>query len=255
MNSFFNTASFSLVGKRPHNEDSIFPDNEHASPLKSLFIVCDGVGGSSKGEVASKMVCTEINDYFVANNIVSSDEEVIQSTIKYVTSQFDQYIDTHHEAHGMASTMTLLHLHKKGATVAHIGDSRVYLFRKGEIVFKTKDHSLVQELYDMGEITAEQMKIHPRRNHITRAIQGLNKRTLKADVSIMHDFQPGDIFFLCTDGVLESCSDDDLQEYFKDNSYIDDVLQIIEDKCNQNSKDNSSAYIVQLNKAYIETLN
>lgn len=138
MHDLFNTATFSITCKRDNNEDSIFPTKDDNSPLKNLFVVCDGVGGSSKGEVASRLICTELNNFFVANNITFSNFEVIQSAVKFVVAQFDRYIKNHNEAHGMASTMTLLHLHENGATVAHIGDSRVYLFRKVKLFLELK---------------------------------------------------------------------------------------------------------------------
>lgn len=254
MKNKFEITQIYQVGKREHNEDSIFPNSEIETPFDNLFLVCDGVGGNTKGEIASDLVCTQINSFFVANNLETSTTEDITAALKFVETKFDSYIVDNPESAGMASTLTLLHLHNSGATIAHIGDSRVYQFRKGEIVFKTKDHSLVQHLLDLGEITAEEAANHPRRNEITRAIQGASIRSVKPDVSIITDIQEGDIFLLCSDGILEAFNDEQLISTFKNSESIDTIAAKITLECNKVSNDNFSAYFVQINKTYIDSL-
>lgn len=252
----FDIALIHQVGKRERNEDSIFPNNEIETSLDNLFLVCDGVGGHAKGEIASDLICTQMNTYFLTNEIEVSDKNVIDDAVKFVETKFDSYIANNLESAGMASTLTLLHLHKGGATVAHIGDSRVYQFRKGEIVFKTKDHSLLQSLIDAGELTPEQGKDFPHKNQITRALQGASVRKVRADVSLLTDVQAGDIFMLCSDGILEAFEDDDmLKELFKEFSdSVDTIASKIAQVCNEVSRDNFSAYFVQIEEAYISLL-
>lgn len=252
----FDVASIHQVGKRERNEDSIFPNNEIDTSLDNLFLVCDGVGGHAKGEIASDLVCSQMNTFFSINGIDVSDRNVIDDAVRFVETKFDSYIANNLGAAGMASTLTLLHLHKGGATVAHIGDSRVYQFRNGEIVFKTKDHSLLQSLLDAGELTPEQAKDFPHKNQITRALQGASVRKARADVSLLTDVQAGDIFMLCSDGILEAFEDDDmLKELFKEFSdSVDTIASKIAQVCNEVSKDNFSAYFVQIEEAYISLL-
>lgn len=252
----FDVASIHQVGKRERNEDSIFPNNEIDTSLDNLFLVCDGVGGHAKGEIASDLVCSQMNTFFSINGIDVSDRNVIDDAVRFVETKFDSYIANNLGSAGMASTLTLLHLHKGGATVAHIGDSRVYQFRNGEIVFKTKDHSLLQSLLDAGELTPEQAKDFPHKNQITRALQGASVRKVRADVSLLTDVQAGDIFMLCSDGILEAFEDDDmLKELFKEFSdSVDTIASKIAQVCNEVSKDNFSAYFVQIEEAYISLL-
>lgn len=256
MTTKFEIASIHEVGQREQNEDSIFPNEEIESSLDNLFLVCDGVGGHAKGEIASDLICTQINSFFLANDIVVSDKKTIEDAVKFVETKFDSYIANNLESAGMASTLTLLHLHKAGATVAHIGDSRVYQFRQGEIVFRTKDHSLMQDLLDIGELTPEQAKTYAHKNQITRAMQGASVKKTKADVSLLTDIQVGDIFMLCSDGILESFEDDDeLKEVFKEFSEsVDTVNAKIAQLCFKKSKDNFSAYLVKINQEYIDLL-
>lgn len=252
----FDVAYIHQVGKRERNEDSIFPNNEIDSSLDNLFLVCDGVGGHAKGEIASDLVCSQMNTFFSINGIDVSDRNVIDDAVRFVETKFDSYIANNLGSAGMASTLTLLHLHKGGATVAHIGDLRVYQFRNGEIVFKTKDHSLLQSLLDAGELTPEQAKDFPHKNQITRALQGASVRKVRADVSLLTDVQAGDIFMLCSDGILEAFEDDDmLKELFKEFSdSVDTIASKIAQVCNEVSRDNFSAYFVQIEEAYISLL-
>lgn len=246
--------SFSEQGKRENNEDSIFPNDEFEPKTPLLFLVCDGVGGQAKGEIASDLVCTQIDSFFSSKNISISDKTTIEEAVKFVEEKFDSNIVVQPETKGMASTMTLLHLHSKGATVAHIGDSRVYQFRKGEILFKTKDHSLVQELFDAKRITEEEMAIHSMRNRITRAIQGASVKPTEPSVALLTDLKEGDIFLLCSDGVLECFTDEQLKEVFSKSNSENTIAATLVSKCRTESNDNYSAYVIKLEQAYIDSL-
>lgn len=254
-NNMFNTSSIHQKGQREYNEDSIFPNDEIESTNTNLFLVCDGVGGHARGEMASDLICTQMDVYFTANKVEVSNQDVIDAAVKFVETKFDSYIVNNPDVAGMASTLTLLHLHKQGATVAHIGDSRVYQFRNGKILFRTEDHSLVQELFKCGELKSEEeMAQHPRRNEITRAVQGASIRKTKADVTVITDVKAGDIFLLCTDGILESFSDKKLEAVFSENESIDTIAATITMRCKETSKDNFSAYLVEINEEYADML-
>lgn len=256
MTELFNIDVFSHQGKRENNEDSYFPNDEIKTDLNNLFLVCDGVGGHNKGEIASDLCCTQLNAYFSNNKIEVSDEATIDDAIKFVEKKFDSYMKDNPESTDMASTITLLHLHTQGATVSHMGDSRVYLFRNGKILFRTKDHSLVQELFDQGIITEEEMATHSQRNRISRAMRGASAKSYKADTTLLTDLQEGDIFFMCSDGVLESFSDDQLSEVFaSDSDGLETLGARIVRKCADNSNDNYTGYMIELTKEYIDSLN
>lgn len=256
MTELFNIDVFSHQGKRGNNEDSYFPNDEIKTDLNNLFLVCDGVGGHNKGEIASDLCCTQLNVYFSNNKTEVSNEAVVNDAIKFLEKKFDSYMKDNPESIDMASTITLLHLHSQGATVSHMGDSRVYLFRKGEIIFRTKDHSLVQELYDQNIITEEEMATHSQRNRISRAMRGASAKSYKADTILLTDLQEGDIFFMCSDGVIESFTDNQLSEVFaQDSDGLETIGARIVKKCAINSADNYTGYMIQLTKQYIDSLN
>lgn len=258
MDTLFNTRAFSKIGQRDNNEDSIFPNpNEEYSSgaIENLFLVCDGVGGSQKGEIASDTICTQMCKFFIENDVQVSNAEIIKRGLEFVESKFDAIITESVESAGMGSTLTLLHLHEEGATVAHVGDSRVYLFREGKIIFRTKDHSRVQQYLDSGILEdEEEARNHPESNVILRAVRGASVGSTEADVHILTDLKEGDIFLLCSDGVIESFSNPELEQVFLSKPNLEAISATIIQKCNAESHDNFSAYFVQLSQAYIGTL-
>ena len=241
-----NPEAINQIGGRSNNEDSIYPLLENATKNNKLFLVCDGVGGNEKGEVASRLACDKIAEYFKQNPIEAISEAYIAEALKYTESAFDQYFEDHPESRGMGTTLTLLNFHKSGATIAHIGDSRVYQFRNGQIIFQTSDHSLVNDLLKAGVLNEKQAKDHPKKNVISRAIQGTTVKATKADVEIITDIQTDDYFFLCTDGILENITDFEIGQILVQDISNADKMEQIRTRCEESPNDNFSAYLIQI---------
>lgn len=236
---------YSYQGGRSNNEDNIFPAAGSATRQQRWFMVCDGVGGAARGEIASHIAVEGFNDYFVQHIEPVITPDYMQSALDSVQAQFDDYLARHPEGVGMATTLTLLFLHEAGATVAHIGDSRVYHLRDGKVIWRTEDHSLVNQLVRAGVITPDEAREHPQRNVIERAIQGTGK-AIKPDVQIINDVRSGDYFFLCTDGVLERVSDELLEHIVGGSASNEQKKQTLIDCCAGKTKDNFSAYLIQI---------
>lgn len=239
-------------GKRQGNEDNIYPpiDEVEKAASSRLFLVCDGVGGEAKGEEASHLACMAIAGRLKENGLV--EEADIEDALRQAERDMDEYTGRVPEAKGMATTLTLLCFHEKGATVAHIGDSRVYQVRAGSILFKTTDHSFVEELIANKVISREAAATHPKRNVVTRAIMG-SHYPAEAEVGYITDIEEGDYFFLCTDGVLESITDDALVELLGQDGLSDDEkIGRIRSLCLQHSRDNFSAYLVRVKEVAAE---
>jgi protein phosphatase len=232
-------------GRRQNNEDYIYPLSELANSDQKLFIVCDGVGGAEKGEIASSLAIESIQTYFATFLEGDATEEFIQKAVQYTETRFDDYVALHPEAKGMATTLTLAYIGMSGITVAHIGDSRIYQFRNEQPVFRTEDHSLVSELVKAGHISPKEAMNHPRRNVITRAISGTSG-SVAADVVLLTDIQPNDYLFLCTDGVTECITDTMLSHLFSDNPPTETLKNKIVELCSENSRDNYSFYIIPI---------
>ncbi len=238
------------VGKRKNNEDMIYPFGESATKEDRLFIVCDGVGGANKGEMASLMICELFQAYFQDNDLQHIVKSDLEDALRFVEDKLLEYTKTHEECAGMASTLTLLHFNDEQniATLAWVGDSRIYHIRAGKILYETEDHSLVNELVKRGEITAEEAKVHPQRNVILRAISGSDN---PSQISVHHitDIEDGDFFMLCSDGILESVDERILVTLLpKKDVNLQKVNAKIKELCAQYSNDNHSMYLLQIDE-------
>jgi protein phosphatase len=233
------------LGKRANNEDNLYPPPGAATTGDVLFMVCDGVGGSEKGEIASDLACRSVAAYYQRHRVSVSDDASVHNAIAFAQAEIERYGRDNPGSQGMATTLTFLHLHERGATVAHMGDSRVYHVRQGKVRWCTRDHSYVNDLVKAGVITEEQARTHPRRNVIMRALQG-GEPDAQADIHHIADLAAGDYFFLCSDGVLESVDENALLEILSaptsDNAKMEQVRKL----CEQFSNDNFTAYLVPI---------
>lgn len=255
---------FSEIGKRQNNEDFIFPLPNEATSSNHFFIVCDGVGGQNKGEVASQMACKCFEDFFLQNSKNSIDKVFIQQAFDYVENQFDDYFIKHPEAKGMATTVVLVYFFDNQAYVAHCGDSRCYQIRGGKAVFNTIDHTPANHLVRNGIITVEEAKASKRSSKISRAMQGKSVSKVQPEIKHIEDIQKNDMFFLCSDGVwdtFESEHDGEdnnrLVKILGSASNADERMQymeeMIKETCQVDAKDNYSAYLIHIESVGIES--
>ena len=148
--------------------------------------------------------------------------------------------------------MTFLKFHSKGCTIAHMGDSRVYHIRPGQgredtrILFKTRDHSLVNDLIRIGELTPEEAKLSKQKNVITRAMQPNMERHPKADVYHTADIKKGDYFYMCSDGMLEQMEDENILFNFSEATGDDDNKVNILTQATSQNRDNHTAIIIHI---------
>ena len=235
------------MGKRANNEDSIYPKSEEASTNDRLFLVCDGVGGANKGEVASSLACESIQTYF--NTFVDLDKtvdaEFIERAIRYTEARFDEYINENSSAKGMATTICLVYVSHNGIFLTHAGDSRIYQIRDGKIIFRTEDHSLVNSWVKSGRIDAKDAHNHPQKNVIYRAIQS-SEHPVEIDVIQLTDILPGDSFLMCTDGINEAIQEEELCGILSENKNAEYKLSKIKETCSSKARDNYSAYLIPI---------
>lgn len=242
------------LGQRTNQEDSLFPALGKSTSDDRLFVLCDGMGGHEKGEVASATVCETLSRVILSAwhpGEVLSDELFLQA----LSAAYDALdAKDNGEERKMGTTLTFLCLHSSGATVAHIGDSRIYQLRpaskntSARIVFRTQDHSLVNDLVKIGEITEEEAKHHPQKNVITRAMQPCQEHRAKADIAHLTDILPGDYFYMCSDGMLEEASDENILNIItKPNATDEQKLEMLRNVTEEN-KDNHTAHLIHIDK-------
>lgn len=237
----------------PHQEDWTFPLPGHTTDADRLFILCDGMGGHDAGEIASSTVCEAMSQSILAAQPSPEGDfpdEMLQKALSDAFSALDGK-DTGAEKK-MGTTMTLLKLHNHGCTIAHMGDSRVYHIRPGKtaadtrILFQTKDHSLINDLIAVGELTEEEAKYSNQKNVITRAMQPHVERRPKADIYHTVDIKPGDYFYLCSDGMLENMENPQICYNFSDTAGSDEEKVERLTKATQENRDNHTAMIVHI---------
>lgn len=235
-------------GSRKNQEDALWPSLGQATADDRLFIVCDGMGGHDHGEVASQAVATTIGEYIASH--LSADEpladDILDSAIAEAYDQLDR-LDNANDQRKMGTTLTLLCLHRGGATMAHIGDSRIYHLRpsEGRMLYISRDHSLVMDLYLAGELSREEMDTYEGRNIITRAMQPHQERRSRPDIAHTIDIQPGDLFLLCSDGVLEQLTDEKLLDILSGNASDEMLMQRLHTATAQ-AADNHTAYLIRI---------
>lgn len=240
------------LGQRTNQEDSLFPALGKSTSDDRLFVLCDGMGGHEKGEVASATVCETLSRVILSAwhpGEVLSDELFLQA----LSAAYDALdAKDNGEERKMGTTLTFLCLHSSGATVAHIGDSRIYQLRPASknsparMVFRTQDHSLVNDLVKIGEITEEEAKHHPQKNVITRAMQPCQEYRAKADIAHLTDILPGDYFYMCSDGMLEEASDENILNIItKPNATDEQKLEMLRNVTEEN-KDNHTAHLIHI---------
>ncbi len=234
-------------GQRANQEDSFFP--KEGEQKSDLYLVCDGVGGAEKGEVASQLVVKTMSDFCKDRTNKPIDEHFIQEAVQASEGAIHAFLQEHSEAKGMGTTLALLHVGTDRMTAAHIGDSRIYHFREGTIIWQSKDHSWVNEMLERGLLSEEQARDHPKQNIITRALQGDLDKKVNATVQEIVDVQKGDTFLLCSDGMLESYTDAMLSEMVAENSSLPEKARAVDLMCNQHSKDNYTAWLINATSA------
>jgi PPM family protein phosphatase len=244
--------------RRPHNEDSIV-----VAPEEGLFVVADGMGGHAAGEVASlaavqtlhNFVCMAMDDGdftwpFGFNDKLSRNENLLHSAIMLSNHKVCMIAQDNPECSGMGTTMAALHIRLDSGEgiIAHVGDSRVYRWRKGKLEQMTRDHSWVNEQLQRNVLTEEEARNHRWRNVITRALG--NRPDIEIDMQTV-PLEAGDLFLLCSDGLTTMLEDRQLSRAIAQNvQNLDTLSQSLVDEANElGGFDNISVVLARVDAA------
>ena len=198
---------------RRRNEDSFVLD-------PPLFAVADGMGGAQAGEVASRLTAAAFREYHDADQLAPN--ERLQAIIQEANRRVYERASTDSQHSGMGTTVTAALLTGGKVTLGHVGDSRGYRIRDGELEQLTEDHSLVGDLMRSGRLTPEEADAHPQRSVITRAL-GTDPEV--AVDTLVVDAEPGDLFLLCSDGLTTMVTDDDILGILSAAPTLDDAAR------------------------------
>lgn len=237
---------------RTNNEDSLLAIEvlrafESKPTSTVLCAVADGVGGSQKGEVASRLTLQTLAVRASEHIIRGEDKGLSESLRTCIENSNDavvKYGMGHRESEGLATTIVATFIEGRSAYVAHVGDSRAYLVNRGEIRQLTKDHSEVQELMDAGKVPPDQARHYPGRNIITRAVGA--STDIQVAVSTV-TLAPGDRILLCSDGLWEPVTDAEIHSIVMQSSdpqYA--CAKLVTLAKDRGGKDNITVVIVEL---------
>ena len=239
--------------RRSENEDSYCARGD-----LGLFVVADGMGGHAAGEVASKVVVDEIQTFVEAtvqigpqdtwpipfDRALSRDGNRLKAGLDLGNRRIASRIQENHQLHGMATTAVAVLVLEHQLVLAHVGDSRAYLWRDAKLVRLTRDHSWVEEQVDAGMLSVAAAREHPWRNIVTRALSGNDG--LEVEVA-QQALRPGDRVLLCSDGLSTVLSDEEIAEVLAAPTDLDGVCQELVTRTNAGGgPDNVTTLLLQV---------
>ena len=207
----------SRQGPRPYNQDRLAYSY---SKDALLLVLADGMGGHRNGEVAAQLAVKTLTDAFqrLAVPSLSSPAKFLTDHIQQVHDMIENVTQAEEYIESPRTTIVAAIIQRGYLYCAHVGDSRLYHFRNGHLLFRTEDHSVVQSLYKKGMITKEEMATHPYKNKIYNCVGG--ETPPQIDLADRHELQEGDTVLLCTDGVWGVISDQQIKEIIQRNADI-----------------------------------
>ncbi len=244
----------SNIGRtRKKNEDSLLindilvseadMDREaylQSSDEKQIYVVADGMGGHQMGEFASRSVL----EVFRQRYLDIENEADINDVVFSARDALDRLAVDVNLGYGMGTTVSGIFFSRNGIFVFNCGDSRVYILKDGSLKRLTKDHSLVQELVDLGTITESEMRFHPQKNIVTSAVvAGWRAGLPNVDVKTMK-ISGDSTFLICTDGLWESMGNREMEDCFRDQKKITECL--LKGAIAGGGRDNISSIVIRV---------
>jgi PPM family protein phosphatase len=220
--------------QRRANEDSLLA----RSPL---FVVADGMGGAQAGEVASRIA---VESFRHGLDDASRPEAALATLALAANSRIHELSHSNAEHAGMGTTLTAVYVGDREVAIAHVGDSRAYCLREGELLRLTDDHSLVDELMRQGRLTPEEAVEHPQRSVITRALGP--EGTVEVDTRSF-SARPGDVYLLCSDGLTTMLSEEKIADALRSHSRLRDAGEALIAAANEaGGRDNITVVLLRL---------
>lgn len=236
---------------RSHNEDCFDID-----PDLQMFVVADGMGGHSHGEIASRIAVDAIREFvaktsddeatlpFDVDPRLSRNSNRLRAAIRVAHEKVLKAIRNDASLHGMGTTVVGLLVDGSSASIAHVGDSRCYRLRDGKLELLTQDHTWVNEQVVAGFLSEEQARVHPLKNVVTRALGGDSD----VDVDVREwKIAPGDLFLLCSDGLTTMLSDAEITDRLRAPGRLEDLCgRLVRDANTRGGYDNISVVLVRV---------
>ena len=212
---------------RKHNEDCYQIDQDH-----KLYVVADGMGGHSHGEVASRIAVDTICDFIVGDRArgESPYDQRLQEAVRYAHDEVLRAIVKDASLQGMGTTVVGMYVNEQRAALAHVGDSRAYRWRNQELTLLTQDHTWVHEQVQAGYLSEEQARHHPLKNVVTRALG--SEKEVVVDLQEI-EIVSGDLYLICSDGLTSMLDDSEITQILHQDGSLEDVSQTLVNEANR----------------------
>lgn len=236
-------AMISNVGNREHNEDcakGILSETQQTG----FFVLADGLGGHGRGEVASQSVVNSCFDYYSKHE---KDENVIGKAIEFAQKELICLQAQTNAKSEMKTTLVVLMVKEKQIYWGHVGDSRLYYFKKKKLISRTTDHSVPQMLALAGEIKEKEIRCHPDRNKLLRVV-GTDWESPQYEISDEVDRTGQEAFLLCSDGFWENITEKEMVKCLRKSKsarqWLELMNQIAQTRGKNTDMDNNTALAV-----------
>ena len=237
-----NAYALSDVGRqRNMNQDYVFCTSKPLGNLPNLCIVADGMGGHKAGDLASKFSDNTFKEYVAAAKS-KKPVSIISDAISYTNEKLLELAASSPDYTGMGTTFVVVTILGKSAYIANIGDSRLYILNK-ELRQITRDHSLVEEMVQLGTIDRSEARNHEQKNVITRAL-GAGSKVIADFFEV--EIEDGSLILMCTDGLTNMVTDKEIENVLLSRQDINEKANILVNRANENGgKDNISVIIIE----------
>src|SRR3954452_2799051 len=218
-------------------------DSGYAGPW--LLAVCDGVGGAARGDIASSTAISQLRKLDVPPTDDPDHDLLarVAGALHRAHDRIGELVDEDPALNGTSTTATVALFDGARAGIGHVGDSRGYLFRDGEISQITSDHTFVQTLIDEGRITEEEARVHPHRNLILKALDGVHEA--EPDLFVL-ELAPGDRLLLCSDGASGVLPDGRLADILNSGSPEYAAVELVRASLEAGSSDNVTCLVAEV---------
>lgn len=234
-------AKTDIGAKRQTNQDYIFCSMQPVGSLPNLFIVADGMGGHKAGDLASRYTVEKFLDS-VKGSEAENPISIIDEAVRYANLALMDKAKESIDYEGMGTTLVVATFIDKSLYIANVGDSRLYIVNN-EIQQITRDHSLVEEMINLGEIDRRNARTHEKKNIITRAI-GVDSEVVADFFEV--EYSKGDIILMCSDGLSNMIEDEDMKMIINEGNDVSEIAnKLIEVANNNGGKDNISVVLVE----------
>lgn len=192
----------------------------------ALFVVADGLGGHHSGEKASRFFCQGLlkGADIYSGQMAQNPAAVLSDWVAAAISEMRSLFASDQSANDAHTTCAILYLDKRQVLTAHCGDSRIYRMNPRQILWRTQDHSVPQQLLNEGRITEQQMALHPGQNQLTRSINIL--KTHEVEIGLYPAMKKGETFMLCSDGFWEYVKQTELLQLARSASGKDELFKL-----------------------------